>query len=70
MMTVKRAAALLIYQLLSIIMKLTVIGVILSIQFLMAALITSMTITPSIKPQLINKRNTITLPLEVAAGAS
>ena len=70
MMTVKLAAALPIFQLLSIIMKLTVIGVILSIQFLMAALITSMTITPLIKPQLINRRNTITLLLAVAAGAN
>lgn len=70
MMTVQRAAASLIYQQLLIITKLTVIGVILSIKFLMAALITSMTIIPLIKPQLISRRNTITLPLAVADGAS
>ena len=70
MMMVKLAATLPICQLLSIIMKLTVIGVILSIRFLMVALITSMTITPLIKLQLIDRRNTITLPLAVAAGVS
>lgn len=69
MMMVKQAVASPICQLLSIIMKLIVIGVILSIQFLMVALITSMIITPLTKPQLIDKRNTITLHLAVAAEA-